>query len=174
MNKSFSSRLLDFLISAELINDQQLADVNNDLAVQGADLNKILVDRGIVDTERLTEIRASLAGLSYANLAEMTIDEAALNILPPEVANNYQVVCFQRGVDEIQIGLLEPENFKAIEAVNFLAKKNNLKARYFLVSPFSFEVAFKKYQTVNKEISSALELKAKEEEEEIKKLVKAI
>jgi type IV pilus assembly protein PilB len=171
MNKSFSSRLLDFLISAELINDQQLADVNNDLAVQGADLNKILVDRGIVDTERLTEIRASLAGLSYANLAEMTIDEAALNILPPEVANNYQVVCFQRGVDEIQIGLLEPENFKAIEAVNFLAKKNNLKARYFLVSPFSFEVAFKKYQTVNKEISSALELKAKEEEEEIKKSI---
>jgi type IV pilus assembly protein PilB len=169
MNKQSSNKLLDFLISAALINDSQLASVNQALTVKGANLPDILINQGILDIERLTEIQASLAGLSYANLADYNIDEATLNVLPAEVANNYQVVCFHRDNNEIQVGLLDPENFKAIEAVNFLAKKNNLQARYFLVSPISFDIAYKKYQTLNKEISSALELKAKEEEKEVKK-----
>lgn len=77
-----------------------------------------------MDIERLTEIRASLAGLSYANLVNAALlMKLLLNILPPEVANNYQVVCFQRNGDEISVGLVDPENFKAIEAVDFLAKK---------------------------------------------------
>ena len=81
------------------------------------------------------------------------------------------MVCFQRNGDEISVGLVDPENFKAIEAVDFLAKKNNLKTHYFLVSPLSFDIAFKKYQTINKEITTALELKAKEEEQEIKESI---
>lgn len=171
MNKQSSNKLLDFLISAALINDSQLASVNQALAVKGANLPDILINQGILDIERLTEIQASLAGLSYANLADYNIDEATLNILPAEVANNYQAICFHREKDEIQVGLLDAENFKAIEAVNFLAKKNNLQTRYFLVSPISFDIAFKKYQTLSKEISSALELKAQEEEKEVKKAV---
>ena len=166
---ALDNKLLDFLVSAEIINHEQLEKIT--LAAKGADLNKVLIDEGILDIERLTEIRASLAGLSYANLVNTEIDEATLNILPPEVANNYQVVCFQRNGDEISVGLVDPENFKAIEAVDFLAKKNNLKARYFLVSPLSFDIAFKKYQTINKEITTALELKAKEEEQEIKESI---
>jgi len=168
MSKTFDNKLLDFLVSANLINYEQLTEVNEALAAKGANLDQILIDKGILDWERLTEVKASLAGLSYVNLADMKIDEAALNILPPEVAGNYQVVCFQREGDEISVGLVDPENFKAIEAVDFLAKKSNLKVHYFLVSPLSFSLTFKKYQTINKEISSALELKAKEEEREVR------
>ena len=169
MSQALDNKLLDFLVSAEIINHEQLEKITQ--AAKGADLDKVLTDEGILDIERLTEIRASLAGLSYANLVNADIDEATLNILPPEVANNYQVVCFQRNGDEISVGLVDPENFKAIEAVDFLAKKNNLKTHYFLVSPLSFDIAFKKYQTINKEITTALELKAKEEEQEIKESI---
>jgi type IV pilus assembly protein PilB len=171
MNQQVNNKLLDFLISAALITEDQLVEVNQALSVAGANINDILVEKGILDTERLTEIRASLAGLSYINLAALEIDDVTLNTLPVEVANNYQVICFHLGDGEIQIGLLDPENFKAIEAVNFLAKKNNLRTKYFLISQLSYNIAFKKYRTVNKEISSALELKAKEDEIEIKKTV---
>ena len=89
MSKTFDNKLLDFLVSANLINYEQLTEVNEALAAKGANLDQILIDKGILDWERLTEVKASLAGLSYVNLADMKIDEAALNILPPEVAENY-------------------------------------------------------------------------------------
>ncbi|HQB50925.1 MAG TPA: GspE/PulE family protein [bacterium] len=171
MSKQTSNKLLDFLISASLISNDQLNLVNQALANGEKGLDEVLIELEILDPEKLTEIKASLSGLSYIDLSGVEIDDETLNILPAEVANNYRAVCFHREVDEVQVGLLDADNIKAIEAIGFLAKKNGLRVKYFLISKLSFEIAFKKYQTVNKEITSALELKAKEDEEEVKKNV---
>ncbi|HNW55918.1 MAG TPA: hypothetical protein PKN62_02470, partial [bacterium] len=65
MIKQSSNKLLDFLISASLISSEQLTLVNNALVDGKKSLDEILLELEILDPEKLTEIKASLAGLSY-------------------------------------------------------------------------------------------------------------
>jgi type IV pilus assembly protein PilB len=86
--------------------------------------------------------------------------------LPEEIARNYKIVAFGRDKKIIKVAMVEP-NIKAMEAVNFLAADEKLQAQYFLVSLTSWQKIFKKYQKIEEEISSALEVKAKEEGEDL-------
>ena len=52
--------------------------------------------------------------------------------------------------------MINPQNFKAIEAVEFLAQKAGLKVRHFIISPSSFREAFRSYQVLGEEVDEAL------------------
>jgi len=94
------------------------------------------------------------------------VPESILNFLPEEIARTYKVVCFGREGQILKVGLVEP-NLKAMEAINFLAADEKLQSQYYLISNSSWEKAFKQYQKIEEEISSALEVRAKEEGEDI-------
>jgi len=65
------------------------------------------------------------------------------------------------------VGITDPDNFKAIEAVDFLSKEEGLEVEYYLISDPSFDNAFKQYKTLTKEISTALETRAEEKAKEL-------
>ena len=124
----------------------------------------ILLKKKIINSNELNELKAKIYNLKLIDLTEKEIDEKIINIIPKEVSENYKIICFNKENNKIQIGIIDPENFKAIEAVNFLAKDNDLIVEYFLISSKSFKVAFKKYKTLNKELNAALKTRAEEEE----------
>ena len=121
-----------------------------------------MLSKKIFEEEKLTEIKAEMKGLPYYSLLNEEVPENVLNFLPEEIAQTYQIICFSRENKAIKIGLVDP-NPKTIEAVNFLALDEKLTVQYYLISKSSFEKVFKQYQKLEEEISSALEVKAKEE-----------
>lgn len=121
--------------------------------------------RKMIDPEELAKIEAEKCGLPYENLMEGKIDEKVLHIISSEVAQNYKIICFDKVDNEIKVGVTDADNFKAIEAVDFLVKDGGLTVKYHYISMQSFENAFKKYKSLSKELSSALEVKAEEDSE---------
>ena len=159
-------KLINLLLLKGIISTEIAEKLKTDALAKGKNLSVFLVEQKIVDEERLTEVKAEFFGLNYYNLADSDVPEAILNFLPEDIARTYQIVCFGKENRNIKIGLVEP-NLKAMEAVNFLAAEENLKVEYFLISASSWQKAFKQYQKIEQEISSALEVKAKEEGEEL-------
>lgn len=141
-------------------------EVKNLLKEDSADLEVFLLSKKIFEEEKLTEIKAEMKGLPYYSLLNEEVPENVLNFLPEEIAQTYQIICFSRENKAIKIGLVDP-NPKTIEAVNFLALDEKLTVQYYLISKSSFEKVFKQYQKLEEEISSALEVKAKEEGEDL-------
>lgn len=92
----------------------------------------------------------------------------ALDIISVEVAKNYQIVCFAKDKNKIKIGIVDPGNFKAFEAVDFLAKEEGWQVEYYLISKAGFDKTFKDYKPLQKEIKTALATKVKEEMESTK------
>ncbi len=158
------SQLADFLISKQVIPQVKIDLLRERISQDGFDLINFLLKEKILDEEKLTELRAEFYKLPYANILDINIDEENLNFLPPEIAKNYNIVCFSKQDALVKIGLTEP-NFKAIEAVNFLAMDEKLRVEYYLVSQSGLQKAFKQYQKLEEEVSTALETRAKEEEE---------
>lgn len=158
------SQFVSFLIDKQVLKSEQLDLIKERLEQAGFDLQQYLLKEKIFDEEKLTELKAEFYKLPYVNILDIEIKEDSLNFLPQEIAKNYNIVCFFKEESLAKVGLIEP-NFKAIEAVNFLAMDEKLRVEYYLVSYSGLQKAFKQYQKLEEEVSTALETRAKEEEE---------
>jgi type IV pilus assembly protein PilB len=164
MNKN--DQLLALLQSKNLITAEQVADAKTKIQKDNLNLSTYLINQKLVEEEKLTEVRAELNGLPYFSLLNEEVPEQILNFLPEDIAKTYKIICFGQENKNIKVGLLEPD-LKSMEAVNFLAADEKLNVQYYLISNSSFQKVFKQYQKLEEEISSALEVKAKEEGEEL-------
>ncbi len=166
MPSSNDAKLLAILVEKGLMSQDKANEAASIVIEKGENLAVFLIANKIVDEEKLTEIRASMFGLNYYNLNDAEVLEETLNFLPEEIARTYKILCFAKENKTIKVGMVEP-NIKAIEAVNFLAADEKLQVEYFLISETSWQKIFKQYQKIEQEISSALEVKAKEEGDEL-------
>ncbi|MGI6374004.1 MAG: GspE/PulE family protein [Patescibacteria group bacterium] len=159
-------QLLNFLQAKSLVPEGQYDQIKELISDGQFDLEKYLVEQKIFTEEKLTELKAEMKGLPYYNLLAEEVPEVALNFFPEEIARTYQIICFARENRLVKIGLIDPTP-KTIEAINFLASDERLAVEHYLISRSSFEKAMKQYQKLEEEISSALEVKAREEGEDL-------
>jgi len=158
-----NEQLLNLLVAKNIITASRATEIKAEIQKTKGNLDSFLIANKIINEEDLTALKAQIENLPYYNLTTEEVPEAVLNFLPEEIARTYKIVCFGRENKTIKVGLVET-NLKAMEAVNFLATDERLLVEYFLISNTSWEKVFKQYQKMEEEISSALEVKAKEEE----------
>jgi type IV pilus assembly protein PilB len=164
MNKL--EELINLLVQNKLITTEKLAELQK-LAEYAKKPEETLVASGLFDIEDFTELKAKVYHFNYKNLAGVKIADQVLNLIPAEVAENYKIICFEVAQGKMKVGMVDPGNFKAIEAIDFLAKEQNLQPDYFFISLPGFNNALKYYKTLGKEVSKAL--KTKEEEETLER-----
>jgi len=163
--------LINLLVQNKLITAEQLAAIKK-LPEYNKNPEEALLKSGLVDAEEVIKLKAKLYNLNYHSLIGAKISDKVLNLIPAEVAENYKIACFEVAQGKMKVGIVDSENFKAIEAIDFLAKEENLQPEYFLISPLSLDNALKHYKTLGKEVSKAL--KTKEEEETLERANKKI
>lgn len=157
--------LLKKLIAKKIINSEKAGEIFSRAQKENKKIEDVLISSKIIDEEALAQNKAEIFGLEYISLVEKRIEPNILNIISKEVSANYKIICFDRRERMIMVGILDPANFKAIEAVDFLAKENNFSVKYFLISAKSFKEAFQSYESISDEVSNALKLKIEGEEE---------
>jgi len=164
MNKN--EQLLAVLFQNNLLSPEKIADLKKGANFAGENLGSFLVSSGLVEEEAVAKAKAEIYKLPYYNIQNEEIAEGVLNFLPQEISRTYKIISFGRESKTVNIGLVEPD-LKAMEAVNFLASEEHLLPAYFIISEGSWQRGIKQYQKMEEEISSALEVKAKEEGEEL-------
>ncbi len=148
--------LLKLLFENNLITEEKAKALLQRSINENKDLLVLLLDEKIIAEEKLTKMQASYYSLPYIDLQDKKISPEALNTFSSEVAQNYKIVCFERENKKIKVGIIDPGNFKAIEAIDFLAKGSGLKVEYYLISKSSFKTVHKQYKSFSKEIDTAL------------------
>jgi len=161
-----NEQLLQALVDKGLLTADNVSELKKRGDTAKSSLPSIIIGLGLVEEETLTKVRAEISGLPYYNIQNEALPEGVLNFLPEEIARTYKIVCFARENKNINIGLVAPD-LKAMEAVNFLTSEDHLHPVFYLISEGSWQRGIKQYQKIEEEISTALEVKAKEEGEEL-------
>jgi len=156
------------LAQKNVIKSDDTGNIIKEAQSVGKKVEDILISKQLIKPEDLTKIKAEVYKLPYVNLIERSIGEGVVNTISSEVAENYKVICFDKEESRIKVGIIDPDNFKAIEAIDFLAKGSGLSVEYYLISEKSFKSVFKQYKSLAKELSTALETRAEEEVVETK------
>ena len=150
------TQLLETLVKRNAITRAVAEEIKDKAQASEKQPEEILLGEKIVDEEKVTAAKAALLNIPPANLRGIKIIRKVLELIPREVAENYEMVAFKRDGNELHVGMINPQNFKAIEAVEFLAQKAGLKVRHFIISPTSFREAFRSYQVLGEEVDEAL------------------
>lgn len=158
-------KILELLLKKGLVSSEQAVEILAAAKEEGKSIEELLLLKKITSSEELAKIKAEVYELQYENLTETEISQGILSTIPHQVAENYKIICFDKTSQLIKVGITDPENFKAIEAVDFLAKEQGLSAEYFLISDESFKATFKQYKSYAEELSSALKTRAAEEQQ---------
>lgn len=167
----------DILFSQGKITEEDLKRFISESERQKASLETIIRAAGKVSPEDIAQARAKLLNVPYIDLREKKIDREALDVVPLRTARVYHFFVFEKKEKDLKVAMVDPEDFKALEALEFLTKRENYKFKIYLVSLESFDSALRQYETLGVEVKKALEkaeLPFVEEElteEEVEKVV---
>lgn len=154
--------MLNLLVAKAILTPDQGAELEGALSQSDKTLEEVLIGEKVLNSEEIVALKAEMASIAYREISEVTVTDEALSVIPFEVAQNYKVACFEKIGNRINVGIIDPYNSRAIEAVNFLAKEQNLEVDFYLISEENLNNIFTRYKNLQKEVSVALENKAKE------------
>ncbi len=143
------------LVSRGLIKAEKLEELKKLVADEKA-LIDLILEKGYVPEEEVAKAKSFVLGVEYIDLFGKTISRPVLNIIPRELSENYHIVAFEKKNDQVSIAMVDPTNFKAVEAVEFIARENNFKTKYYLISLSGFRYAAKQFATLGAEVEEAL------------------
>ncbi len=93
-----------------------------------------------------------------------------LVLVPEDAARHYKMIPLALSGNVLDVGLVDPDDVKAQEALNFLASRNGLMAQVFKISEDEWFKLMKQYAGLGEEVGEALEGLRKELAEEKEKV----
>lgn len=150
--------LLQILQQQGAINEEKAEAIQKSALEAQQPVEDFLVVNPLVPEETFTEARGRLYKIPYVDLTGKAIDQQVLRFIPEETAQHYQVVAFQKSEEEVNVGIVDPRNFKALEAVEFLMKEKGMRPYYYIISPTNFRNVIKNYSAIGEEVGKVLSL----------------
>ncbi len=157
MTKKEIKKVLDFLQENKYIDSKQYSELFNKKFASFSDLELTVSRIVMLSKEDLAKVKAIFFDMSYVSLIGKTIEPDVLNILSQDLSENYSMVVFDQKGKEVYLGLVNPSNFKAIEAFNYLVRKHSYKPKHHVISEESYRTAMKQYETLGEEVGEALD-----------------
>jgi type IV pilus assembly protein PilB len=168
---SKTADLIKQLVTARVVAKERADELKN--LPYAEDVFRMLREDKEVDQEKLTEEMAKYYNLKYIDLNSVQIDKEIINLLPEDLAQNYQLVVFGKTEGVWKAGLVNPADLKGQEAVDFLARQMGFQVDYYLISLASFRQVMRQYSVLKTEIKKALDLaeeKMSKSEKQTKKM----
>ncbi len=116
-------RLGDLLISAGLITEEQLEEGLRLQKGSGKRLGTVLQEQGFITESELIEALQMQLGIEFIDLSKVNIPTELVQVVPKNIAKQYQVVPVRIARDELYIAMSDPLNFYAIEEVRKAARR---------------------------------------------------
>lgn len=149
-------KIEQLLIERGLIKPTQLEHIHSRQAADGLSIEAIVLQERLVYPEALAQIRAEVLGIPYIDLGTIARSETAMQNVSPQAAATYRFVAFDDQNGKLKIAMDAPDDFQALEAIKFIAKKRGLTPEVYLASKDNIDKALGGAAEVQAEIGGAL------------------
>lgn len=161
--------LLDNLLTNGLIKAEALEKVKKEAERDNRNVEELVLERGLVSEDKLYRLKGEFLKVPFKDLAGTKPGADILKLVPLEAAQHYRFVPLSVDNEKmiLEVGMLNPEDIDAGEALKFIAHRNNLTPKAYIITLTDFRNILKEYSNLKGEIKEALdELKQELEKEE--------
>lgn len=146
--------VLDILLQKKLIAKDDIREVRKQTAA-GVSLEDALVSKGI-KAEDVAQARGEFLNLPVMSMANVSVPFEALEYIPEDSARHYGFVPIGLRDGTLEVGIVDPDNMEARDALNFLVAKKNIPYKIFLLTKDDFYKTLDSYKGLTGEVSKAL------------------
>jgi len=152
-----NDKIINSLLKKGKISEEQYKKILAESKKDNLSPDELLESKKIISEDDIAIVKAELYSLNVADIYGLKIDRKILNIIPRDIAENYSVLVFDKNKDILKIAILDPGDFRAREAINFIARQKNLKLEYFAVPKSAFKKALAQYSGLAVEVEAAVD-----------------
>lgn len=146
---------INLLIKNNII-DQDTANVLEQKAVDlKQSLDSILRDYGLKSADIL-KAKSEYLNIEPYYIGDNDIPFEILNYIPEDSARHYKIIPIFVSNGVLNVGIYDPDNIQAIDALNFIASKNNITYKLFIISEEDFNRSLNMYKGLTGEVQEAL------------------
>ncbi|MFA6554637.1 MAG: GspE/PulE family protein [Candidatus Paceibacterota bacterium] len=146
--------VLDILLQKKLISKTDLGEVRKQTS-SGVSIDEALASHG-VKPEDILVARGEFLNIPIRSLVGVNIPFEILEYIPEESAVHYHFAPIGLVDGTLEVGIVDPDNMEARDALNFLATKKNIPYTVFLITPDDFNKVVEMYKGLTGEVTRAL------------------
>jgi type IV pilus assembly protein PilB len=151
------SRLLaNKLVERSVLSDELAQKLLMESHDTGKPFEEIIQTRKLVDDVTVAQTKAETLKIPYQKVDPAAITDKILALLPEETAKNYKVAPLAISGDMAIIGMVDPDDVKAQEALRFTAKQNKMTLGVYVISRGDWELALRRYAPYEREVQEAV------------------
>jgi type IV pilus assembly protein PilB len=140
-----------------LLNEESVNKVKREALLAGRPAEMIIVERHLVDDKKIAELKSSLLKIPYKKVDSTGISSDILGIIPEETARTYGAIPISKKDNLLVVGMLNPDDTKAQDALRFIARRNHLNLGVYLISYSDWQNVLGKYSPYRSEVERAVQ-----------------
>jgi type IV pilus assembly protein PilB len=149
------SSVLKILQQKGVLDERSAQEVQAQSDETGRPIDEVLEQRGIPERDIL-EAKGEYWNIPVRILGDSKIPFDVLQHIPEESAKHYQVVPLGMADSVLEVGIVDPDNIDALDALNFISTQQGIPFKVFLIGKSDYDHIITTYQGVSSEVGKAL------------------
>jgi type IV pilus assembly protein PilB len=146
---------LDLLVEQNVISKNDLTVVRAEAEESGRSIEDVLRERGIGAT-LIAKAKSEFMHIPTVEIGDREVPFEILKFIPEESAIHYKIVPINVKDNVLEVGVVDPDNIEARDALNFISAKINMPFKVFVISEDDFQRILSQYKGLTGEVSKAL------------------
>ncbi len=147
--------ILEILAQKEIIKVGDIDRIKDEASTAGVSVEQILIKKGI-NEDAILDSKGQYYNIPTRNLANQHIPFSVLQNISEDSALHYNFVPIGIKDGILEVGIVDPENIEARDALNFISNKMNMPFKLYLISMTDFEGVIDDYKGLSGEVTKAL------------------
>ncbi|MDQ5911880.1 MAG: type pilus assembly protein PilB [Patescibacteria group bacterium] len=146
---------LETLVTQNVITADDVTYIQEESTSTGKPVEDILREKGIT-AGAIAKAKSQLLHIPSISLDDREVPFEILKYIPEESAVHYKIIPIDVKDGVLEVGVVDPDNIEARDALNFIASKVNMPFKIYVVSEDDFQKVLATYKGLTGEVTKAL------------------
>jgi type IV pilus assembly protein PilB len=177
-------QLVEALRADGVISADQAKKLIDEAERAGASAEDLLKRDRLATEEAIAQARSKILNIQFQDLSGKTVPPELQTLVPRQIAESFKLAPISLVGNTLTVGLVDPTDYRAIEAIDFIAQQQGYGVSYRIVTTGGWRFAMRSYEAAHAEVAQEVEVarakltgreeapKPKEEEETIESVIK--
>ncbi len=148
--------LLQELIKEGLLTEEAAKKILQEASLARKSVEELIYDRRLIDEEKVVKVKSRLLGVPYKKIKIEEIKGDLLSLIPEETVRTYKVIPLEKSDNLFVVGMLNPDDTKAQEAIKFIAKQSRSNLGVYLITRSNWEGVLRLYSPYRSQVDEAV------------------
>ncbi len=148
--------LLKNLVEKKLIDQESSEKILRESFLTQKSVEEIIFNKRLVDDVEIAKTKSQILKVPFKQFKAETIGRDILQYISEETARTYKVVPLSKTADMLVVGMVNPDDQKAQDALKFTAKQLQINLGVFLITYGDYDSILRKFSPFKDEVDMAI------------------